>query len=114
MDLSQCCVDSSQNSTKNIKGTFMYKGNLYIIDSDITIQEFYYYEDINTGKKYQFDREFFTYTDMTIPEDAVVKQKTGYAVKKSGYIFIEAFETKEEAENFIEYIFNKLINNKED
>jgi hypothetical protein len=105
-----CCCETTnlQPKIKKIKDTaiFEYKNQIYVIDGDITYQEFYYYEDLD-GNKYHFFQSYYSPQDMKIPADVAVYQKTGYAVKK-GFQTIEIFEDEESAQKFINFIYQSI------
>jgi hypothetical protein len=110
LDVNECCCAPTNQylDTKKIKDTaiFKYKDQIYVVDNDITYQDFYYYEDEN-GNKYHFFQTYYSVLDMKIPEGVKVIQKTGYAVKK-GYQTIEIFETEQNAKDFIAFIYDSI------
>jgi hypothetical protein len=108
LDLNSCCVNTSTKKPSENEKFFLYKGNLYIIDSDIIIKPFQYYIDEN-GKTYGFkERIIGEHLWLDIPADTICYQKIGYAVEKNGYKVIDAFENKEDAENLIKAIYNSI------
>jgi hypothetical protein len=81
------------------KGFFKYKNNIYVLDGDITINEIYKVKNEN-GKF-----EIPSYSNADKEKLELIKV---YVVRKS-YYEIDTFETREEAEKLIDYIYNILI-----
>jgi hypothetical protein len=106
-----CAYTKISPQIKKIKdiAIFKYNGQIYVINDDITYQEFYYFID-KDGNKYQFFKTYSSPVDMKIPEDIAVYQRTGYIVKK-GFQPIEIFEDKESAIDFIHFIYESIEKN---
>lgn len=83
---------------------FIYKGNAYSLDSDITILKSSYLINQNTNEEYAM----YTCNSSEIPENILLKKVMKYDVRK-GFTIIETFDTEEEAKYFIDLITDTKV-----
>lgn len=83
---------------------FIYKGNAYSLDSDITTSKSSYLINQDTNEEYAM----YTCNSNDIPENVLLKKVMKYDVRK-GFTIIETFDTEEEAKYFIDLITNTKV-----